>query len=323
MQSWWIRAEPGRTEVELRDVPVPQPGAGEMLVRVHAASLNRGELLPGHGSVDARPGGAEAAGEIVRLGAGLAGWSPGERVMGRARGGFAELAIIDGREAIRVPGRLSWEEAASVPLVFCVVHDMLYRHGRLSAGEWLLVTGISSGVGVAALQAAKALGARVAGTSGSGEKLDRLSALGLDVAIRTRAPDFAPRVREATGGGANLVVNGVGGTMFAECVRALAYEGRLATVGTVDGVMKGEIDLEALHTRRLELFGVSNKLRPIDRRAETVRGMVQDLLPALADGSIRPFVDRVFSLAELPAAKTYMESGLHLGKIVVRASTDW
>ncbi len=323
MKSWWIRPEPGKTELELRAVPVPQPKAGELLVRVRAASLNRGELMASIGlhakGGEAKPGGGEAAGEIAALGPGVAGWATGERVMGRARGGFAEYALLDIREAMRVPEPLSWEQAASVPLVFCVVHDMLYTYGRLAAGEWLLVTGVSAGVGVAALQAAKVIGARVVGTSGSAEKLDRLRALGLDLGIRTRVADFAPRVREATGGGANLIVNNVGGSVFPECIRALAYEGRLATVGYVDGVLTSEIDLEALHSSRLVLFGVSNKLRSVEKRAATVRGFVRDLLPAFADGRIRPLIDRVFAFDELPAAKAYMESNAHLGKIVLTA----
>lgn len=323
MKSWWIRPEPGKTELELRELSVPQPKAGELLVRVRAASLNRGELIAAIGlhakGGDAKPGGGEAAGEIAALGPGVAGWSIGDRVMGRARGGFAEYALLDIREAMRMPDRLSWEQAASVPLVFCVVHDMLYTYGRLAAGEWLLVTGISAGVGVAALQAAKVIGARVIGTSGSAEKLERLRALGLDLGIRTRAADFAPQVREATRGGANLIVNNVGGTVFSECIRALAYEGRLATVGYVDGVMASEIDLDALHSNRLELFGVSNKLRSVDKRGETVRGFVRDLLPAFADGRIGPVIDRVFPFEALPAAKAYMESNAHLGKIVLTA----
>jgi NADPH:quinone reductase-like Zn-dependent oxidoreductase len=322
MKSWWIRPEPGKTELERRDTAAPEPKANELLVRVRAASLNRGELIAAVGlhakGGDAKPGGAEAAGEVAALGPGVSGWAKGDRVMGRMRGGFAEYAVLDVREAMRVPERLSWEEAASVPLVFCVVHDMLYTYGRLAAGEWLLVTGASAGVGVAALQAAKVIGARVIGTSGSPAKLERLRALGLDAGIQTRLPDFAARVREATGGGANLIVNNVGGSVFAECIRALAYEGRLATVGYVDGVMKSEIDLDALHSNRLVLFGVSNKLRSIEKRAETVRGFVRDLLPAFADGRIKPVIDRTFAFDELPAAKAFMESDAHLGKIVLR-----
>jgi NADPH2:quinone reductase len=134
-----------------------------------------------------------------------------------------------------------------------------------------------------------------------------------------RGGGFLEAAMKATGGkGVDLVVNNVGGTVFAECVRALAFQGRLATVGYLDGVMTSEIDLDALHSKRLRLFGVSNKLRNAAQRAETMRGFARDVLPALAEGRIRPVIDKVFALADLPAAKAYMESDAHLGKIAVR-----
>ncbi len=322
MKSYWIRPETGKTAVELRDTPAPEPGPGQLLVRMRAAGLNRGELIVGH-SVKvggaAKAAGAEGAGEVAKLGQGVTGFKVGERVMGRCAGSFAEYSLMDAREAMAVPANLSWEEAGSIPLVFMVVHDMLIAQGKLRAGEWLLVTGISAGVGVAALQTGKALGAKVIGTSGSAEKLEKLKAFGLDVGIRTRSGDFADAVMKATGGkGANLIVNNVGGSVFAECIRSLAYEGRHATVGYVDGVLKSEIDIEALHTKRLTLFGVSNRLRNAEQRAVTVRGFTADILPLIAQGKIRPLIDRVFSFSELPAAKDYMESNAHLGKIAVR-----
>jgi NADPH:quinone reductase-like Zn-dependent oxidoreductase len=329
MKAYWIRPEDGRAVLDLRDAPAPEPKAGQVLVRMRAAALNRGELIVAHGihakpgqpAAGAKPGGAEGAGEVAALGEGVTHLKPGDRVMGRCAGSFAEFALMDAREAVAVPPRLSWEEAASVPLVFMVVHDMLIAQGRLAAGEWLLVTGASSGVGVAALQVGKMLGATVIGTSGSAEKLDRLKALGLDVGIHTRAADFVDPVLAATGGkGANLIVNNVGGTVFAACIRALAFEGRFATVGYVDGVMTSEIDIDALHSKRLHLFGVSNKLRSAEQRSVTVRGFVADVLPALADGRIRPVIDRVFAFDELPAAKAAMESNAHLGKLVVRVA---
>ncbi|MGC2520475.1 MAG: zinc-binding dehydrogenase [Burkholderiales bacterium] len=323
MKSYWIRSEPGKTTIELRDIPVPEPKAGELLVRIRAAGLNRGELLAGYGlhakAATAKPAGVECAGEVAKLGAGVGGLKTGDRVMGRCGGAFSEYGIMDAREAIVVPPKLSWEEAACIPLVFMVVHDMLIAQGKLKAGEWLLVTGVSSGVGVAALQTAKALGAKVIGTSGSADKLEKLKALGLDIGIRTRAADFCEEVMRATGGrGADLIVNNVGGSVFAECIRALAFEGRLATVGYLDGVMKAEMDIDALHSKRLKLFGVSNKLRNAEQRAATVRGFTADILPLIADGRIRPVIDRVFAFAELPAAKACMESDTHLGKIAVR-----
>jgi NADPH:quinone reductase-like Zn-dependent oxidoreductase len=226
---------------------------------------------------------------------------------------------MEAREAIPIPANLSWEEAASIPLTFTVVHDMLLEQGRLKAGEWLLVTGISSGVGVAALQAAKALGAKVIGTSGSAEKLALLKEQGLDLGIHTRKPDFSTMVLEATSGkGANLAINTVGGSVFPEIIRALAFEGRLAIVGYVDNVLTSEVDLEAVHVKRLRIFGVSNKQRNADQRAAGVRGFVTDFLPLFSAGRIKPLLDRVFPFEELEAAKAHMESNRHAGKIVVR-----
>jgi NADPH:quinone reductase-like Zn-dependent oxidoreductase len=319
MKSYWIAPGPAGTKVELRDTPTPEPKPGEMLVRVRAAALNRGELLGGKVGTAAKPGGGECSGEVVKLGEGVTGLAAGDRVMGRCGGGFAEYATMDAREAMRAPAVLSWEEAAATPLVSLVVYDMLVAQGHLTAGQWLLVTAVSSGVGVGALQMAKALGARVIGTSGSADKLARLATLGLDVGIRTRSADFHDAVLKATDGkGVNLVVNNVGGSVFAECIRSLAFEGRLATVGHMDRVLSATLDLEALHGKRLTVFGVSNRLRNAAQRSETVRAFVRDLGPHVEDGRLRPLVDRVFPLAELPAAIAFMESDAQVGKIVVR-----
>jgi NADPH:quinone reductase len=313
MKAYFLQTAGDRMNLELREVPAPQPGPNQLLVKIHASSLNRGELIAGHGLIAAgaaKPAGQEAAGEVA---------GTGERVMGRCPGGFAEFGVMDRSDAIPVPPNLSWEEAGAIPLTFLVVHDMLVGQGNLKAGEWLLVTGVSSGVGVAALQAAKAMGAKVIGTSGSSEKLQRLKAAGLDVAIHTRKPDFYDAVMQATGKrGVELVVNNVGGSVFAECLRSLAYQGRLATVGYLDRVMKAELDIDALHAKRLKLFGVSNKHRNAEQRAVTVRGFIADFLPHFAAGRIRPLVDRVYRFDELAQAKAFVESDAQLGKVVVR-----
>jgi len=196
---------------------------------------------------------------------------------------------------------------------------MLVLRGRVQPDDWVLVNGVSSGVGVASLELAKVLGARVLGTSGSADKLAVLKPLGLDVAIHSRAADFAATVMAATQGhGADLVVNTVGGTVFAEAIRCMAFEGRLATVGYVDGVVHADLDLAALHAKRLSVFGVSNKLRTKAQRAAAVPGFVAQVMPHFAAGRLRPRIDRVFDFTQLPEAKARMEAGGHVGKIVLR-----
>jgi NADPH2:quinone reductase len=319
MKSYWLVPSGGAVTFEPRDVPQPEPAPGQLLISVRASSFNRGELLPSRVAPAApKLAGIECAGEIAAVGSGVTDFVVGEHVMGRCAGGFAEFALMDAREALRVPTRLAWEQAAAIPLVFMVTHDMLVTHGQLRAGEWLLVTGVSSGVGVAAVQAAKLLGAKVIGTSGSSDKLERLAELGLDIGVPMRT-GFHEAVMQATDGkGVDLAINTVGGTVFAECIRSLAYEGRLATVGYLDRTQKAEIDLEALHTKRLRLFGVSNKLRPPAERAATVRAFERDFLPYFADGRIEPVIDRVFAFDEVPTGLAYIESGATLGKVVVQ-----
>jgi len=322
MQCWWMQMTDSASVLELRDAPVPQAGPGQLLVRMHAAALNRGEFMPGR-DPHSKAGtwkaiGQEGAGKVVAVGEGVTGFRPGDRVMGRCAGAFSEFALMEQAEAIAMPQALSWEEAASIPLTFSVSFDMLVLQGRLKAGEWVLINGVSSGVGVASLQLAKVLGAKVIGTSGSARKLEALKPLGLDVGLCTRAADFAAAVTEATGQhGADLVVNTVGGSVVAEHIRALAFEGRHATVGYVDGVLHADIDLDALHAKRLTLFGVSNKLRNKAQRSAAVPRFVAEVMPHVAAGRIKPHIDQVFDFPQLKDAKARMEAGDHVGKIVL------
>lgn len=321
MQSYWMQMSDEHASLELRDVPRPEPGRRQVLVRLHAAGLNRGEFIAGHdlhGNAGDKPIGMEGAGEVVSLGPDVTSVKPGERVMGRCSGAFAEYALMDVGEAMRVPASLSWHEAAAIPLAFLTAYDLVTQQGHLAADEWLLVNGVSSGVGVAALQIAKVLGARVIGTSGSADKLAQLGPVGLDVGICTRSPDFHGAVMDATAGaGVNLAVNTVGGSMFAQSLRCLAFQGRLGVVGYVDGVLKAEVDLAALHARRLTVFGVSNKMRTAQQRATAVPGFCADVMPALVAGRIKPVVDRVFPFDQLDQAKARMQANQHVGKIVL------
>lgn len=324
MKSYWIKAEGGSTAVELRDVPIPEPAANEIIVRMRASSLNRGELLAAiglHSAAEPRLLGSDVSGEIHAVGSGVTGFKPGDRVMGRGRGACSEYARLPIHQAVLMPERLTWEQAAALPVAYVTAYEILYPYGKLKAGEALLVVGASSGVGVACVQIGRVIGARVLGTSGSAEKLAKLKTIGLDVGIQARGGGFADKVREATGGrGANLAVNLVGGTAFPDCVRALANQGRVAIVGYVDRTLKSEFDLEAVHGRRLQIYGVSNTHLTPEERAEAWRGFVREVLPACADGRITPVIDKVFAFGDLPAAKAYVDSNAQLGKVVVRIS---
>ncbi|HEY8873407.1 MAG TPA: zinc-binding dehydrogenase [Stellaceae bacterium] len=312
---------------DVRETQRPVVPPGHILLRVHASSINRAEFRrlhtmrtqPGKPAPEARVGGGDAAGEIVEVGSGVAGFKPGDRAMGRCAGGFAEYCLVDAREAMAVPASLSWEEAACVPVVFVVVHDALFASGQLAKGETVLVTAAPSGVGVTALVLAKYLGARVIGTSRSAEKLEKLKPHGLDVGVVTGSAGFGAAIAPVIGeNGVDMVVDNIGGDVLAPCIEALAVGGRFVTIGRMSGVLKGELDVDRLAERRLHLYGVSNRLRTAAQRAESMKRFVADLMPALGDGRIRPIIDRSFALDDIAAAQAHVEADRHVGKVVMQ-----
>ncbi len=321
MKSYFLVSDDHGARLELREVAQPTAGPGQVLVKLHAAALNRGEFIHGHGlhaTGSAKAAGMEGAGEIVALGEGVNTLKVGDNVMGRCGGAFSQYAVMDVREAMPVPKGLSMAEASAIPLTFLVGFDLLVLQGHLKANQWMLINGVSSGVGVAALQMGKVLGAQIIGTSGSQEKINELTALGLDVGLVTRAPDYFDAVMAATGGkGVNLAVNTVGGGVFAENLRCLAFEGRMGIVGYVDGKLDAPVDLNALHAKRLCVYGVSNKLRNPEQRASGNAQFIKEIFPAFNDGRIRPLIYKKLSLLQLPEAKALMESNQQNGKIVV------
>jgi putative PIG3 family NAD(P)H quinone oxidoreductase len=313
--------------LEYRDVPEPTPQAGELLVRVRATGLNRADLAQRRGAYP-RPGtggdsafniaGLEAAGEVAGLGAGVTGFAVGDRVMAMCAGGYAEYTTIDHRLAVRVPARLSWAEAAAVPVAYMTEHDALITNAGLRAGESVLIHAASSGVGIAAIQIAKLWGATpVMGTSGVPEKLAALAEQGLDRGINYRTENFAEAVLNAThGAGVDVVIDHVGGAHFHDNLRCMALRGRLVSVGRLGGRM-GELDLDFLALRRLHLIGVTFRTRSLEERIAVTQRCATDLLAALADGRLRPLVHRAFPLSEALAAQDYMASNAHIGKIVL------
>jgi NADPH2:quinone reductase len=323
MHAYYLGAANGAPALELRDVPKPEAKAGQMIIKIKASSLNRGEFIVGaglhHGKGDtgAKPCGLDAAGEVTEVGPGV-DWKVGARVMGRTMHGFAEYGIVDVRDAMPVPDHMSWQDAASIPIVFLTAYDMLVANGGLKANEWLLIAGASAGVGVACILTAKALGARVIGTSGSADKIAALKRLGMDHGINARGKLPQDEIKRITGGhGVDVVVNNVGGSMFDTCIEAMAYRGRLAVVGYVDGTTRASVDFGTVHANRLHIFGVSNKNRSADERAESVAGFKRDILPLIAAGKIKPAIDKVFPFDQLPAAQARMQANEQIGKIVI------
>ena len=322
MQAYTIKTVQDQSVVELVERDEPALGPTQMRIQMHAASLNRGEFIVGHGlhgkSEVPQPVGLEGAGRVLEIGAEVKHFAVGQRVMGRCPGAFAVRTVMDEREAMPIPEILDWNEAAAVPLTYLTAYDAVHEQGQLKQGEWLLINGVTSGVGVAALQMAKAIGAHVIGTSGSTDKLAKLQGHGLSLSLHTRQADFHDAVMHATQGqGVHLAVNTVGGSVFAEDIRCLAFEGRLAMVGYVDGELNTPLDLHALHAKRLRLFGVSNKLRNASQKAASIPAFMKDIWPALNRGEIRPFIDQVFPFSQLTQAKDSMQANNHVGKVVL------
>lgn len=305
---------------DVREMQRPVVGPGLVLVRVHASSINRAEFRRLHGLRDgeARTGGGDAAGEVVDIGAGVAGIKEGDRIMARCAGGFAEFALVDAREVMPAPKALDWAEAASVPVVFVVVHDGLFASGRLHPGETLLVTAVPSGVGTAALALGKFIGARVIGTSRSADKLETLKAHGLDIGVVTGADGLADAVKAASGDkGVDMAVDNIGANAMQGCLDTLNVGGRMVTIGRMSGIHSGELNIDKLAERRLHLYGVSNRLRTNAQRAESAKRFMADLFPALEDGRLKPIVDRSFALDDIAAAQAHVEADRHVGKVVI------
>jgi putative PIG3 family NAD(P)H quinone oxidoreductase len=321
-----IITAPGGPEVlELRDVPEPEPGPGQVRVRVYASGLNRADLLQRRGRYPAPPGwpadvpGLEYAGVVDAVGPDARLWKPGDRVMGLVGGGgCAEAVVVHEREAIAVPEPLSLDEAAGIPEAFITAHDALFTRLGLALGETVLVHAVGSGVGTAALQLAKAAGARVIGTSRSAWKLERATSLGLDLGVDPAREDFADAALAFTGGaGVDAVLDLVGGA-YLECnLRALASRGRLAFVGTVAG-SRAELDMRIVMTKRLSIVGTTLRARPLEEKIAATRAFAHHALPLLEQRRIRPVLDRVLPADEVQEAHRLLEEGKVFGKVVLR-----
>ncbi|MDB4950720.1 MAG: putative quinone oxidoreductase, family [Gemmatimonadetes bacterium] len=320
-----VITRPGGPEVlSLEDRPVPDPGPGEIRVRVHASALNRADLLQRRGAYPAPPGvaadvpGLEYAGEVDAVGEGAGLWAVGNRVMGIVGGGgHAEYLVVHEREAIRIPQNLSIEEAAAIPEAFLTAYDALFPQLDVTMGERVLVHAVGSGVGTAAAQLLRAAGAMVIGTSRTAAKLERAAELGVEVGIDTSREDLAEVVNQATyGSGVHAVLDLVGGKLMEASLRVLAMRGRLIVVGTTAG-SKAEIDLGLVLRRRIHIIGTVLRTRPLEEKIALARDFSKTVLPLLSSGRVKPVVDSSFHFTDVAEAHRRMESNGTFGKIVL------
>jgi len=307
--------------------PVPQPRAGEVLIRVAAAGVNRPDVAQRRGLYAPPPGasdlpGLEIAGDIVALGEGdgkeTAGWRIGDTVCALVQGGgYAEYCAAPAAQCLPVPKGLSPVEAASLPETFFTVWSNVFDRAALAPGETLLVQGGSSGIGVTAIQMARALGHRVFATAGSDEKCAACTALGAERAINYRSEDFVAVIKEATAGkGVNVILDMVGGSYVARELLCLAEDGRLALIAALGGA-KGEIDVARIFMRRLTITGSTLRPRSIEFKAAIAARLRERIWPLIESGAIKPVISRTFPLAQAADAHVLMESSTHIGKIML------
>jgi len=317
-----VRVIPAATggRVEVQEVPQPVAGPRQVLVRVRASGLNRGEITQAKDRRSGEPitAGVEFAGEVAAVGAEVTGWQAGDRVMGHGRECQAQYVVSDPRALMRVPPGMSWIEAATFPNVFVTAHDALVTNGELKRGESVLVNGASGGVALAAIQIAALFGAKpVIATSRSAGKLARLTEFGVDVGIDSAQQPLVEAVMAATGDrGVDVIVDTVGGSAFEQNMKSLAIKGRLVQVARLGG-QTAQIDLSLLWLRRLKLVGVTFRTRTEEERLACIEACARDLLPHLAAGRIKPAVDRTFPLEQVVEAHAYMLGSTHFGKIVL------
>lgn len=317
-------SRPGGPEVLQPEIrPVPQPGPGELLVKVVAAGVNRPDVAQRSGHYPPPPGasdlpGLEIAGEVAAVGEGATRHAVGAQVMSLvAGGGYAQYCIAADAQAMAVPPGFSMIEAGATPETLMTVWHNVFERGALQAGETLLVHGGSSGIGTMAIQLAKAFGARVVVTVGSPDKAEACLKLGADRAINYKTEDFVAVTKEFTGGrGVELILDMVGGDYIERNYNAAAVEGRIVQIALLDGI-KATVNFAKLMTKRLHHTGSTLRPRTNAEKAAMVAAIEAKVLPLLAQGRIKPVIDSTFPLHEAVEAHRRMESSQHIGKIVL------
>lgn len=311
--------------LRLVERPTPLPAAGEVLIEVHAAGVNRPDVIQRYGKYAPPPGasdipGLEVAGIVRAAGEGVSRWRDGDAVCALVSGGgYADWCVAPEGQCLPAPRGCSLTEAAAIPETFFTVWTNVFERGRLQAGEWLLVHGGSSGIGTTAIQLAVARGAHVAATAGADAKCDACRELGAAHAWNYRVEDWVARMREVTGGhGANVVLDMVGGDYTARNLDLLAVEGRLVQIAFLK-TPQVTLDLSQVMRRRLWITGSTLRPRTTEEKSALARALEAEVWPLIESGRVRPVIDLVLPLADAAEAHRRMEAGLHIGKIVLDA----
>lgn len=296
-----------------------------MLVEVVVSAVNRADLLQRQGLYNPPPGaspypGLECAGRIVEVGTGVLGWSVGDEVCALlSGGGYAQKVAVPAGQLLPVPAGLDVEQAAALPEVTCTVWSNVFMVAHLRPGETLLVHGGSSGIGTMAIQLAKAVGAKVAVTAGTKEKLDFCAELGADILINYREQDFVEEIERATGGaGADVILDNMGAKYLDRNVRALAVNGRLAIIGMQGGI-KAELNIATLLNKRAAVSATSLRARPLSEKAAIVAAVREHVWPLIDSGRVRPVVDRKLPMSDAAEAHRVLEASGHIGKVLLVA----
>lgn len=318
-----LNGKGGPEVLQPTSMPVPQAGYGQILVKVAAAGVNRPDVQQRMGAYPPPPGhsplpGLEIAGEVAAVGPGVARWKVGDRVCALVNGGgYAEYCLAEEVQALPIPKGLSMAEAGGVPETYFTVWNNVFERGALEAGDWFLVHGGTSGIGTTAIQLAKAFGARVVATAGSADKCKVCRDLGADVAVNYKTEDFVAVVKEATGGhGIDVTLDMVGGDYTERNIAAAAEDGRIVQIATLAGPMT-TFTLPRLMMKRLTLTGSTLRPRARDIKARFGRALEKQVWPLLDAGRIRIVMDSTFPLAQASEAHKRMETGQHVGKIVL------
>jgi NADPH2:quinone reductase len=318
-----IKAPGGPEMLVAEQRAVPEPGEGEILVKVAAAGINRPDVMQRLGRYPPPPGvtdipGLEIAGTVTRCGAAVRRRKPGDAVAALvAGGGYAQYCLAHESHALPIPSDLSMTQAAAIPETFFTVWHNVFERGALTAGETLLVHGGSSGIGTTAIQLAKAFGARVITTAGSPEKCDACRSLGADVAVNYKIEDFVAATKAATDrAGANVVLDMVGGDYIERNYEAAAVEGRIVQIG-FQGSPRASVDFRRIMLKRLHHTGSTLRSRAIAEKAAIAQAVERNVWPLIAAGRVRPVIDSTFRFLEAAAAHERIESSAHIGKIVL------